>query len=74
MMVDFIDDPTQPPDDGCLDDLVLFDPEGTPALAEQIFGTTVMWGNPAGGAASATAEALTAGDWAPAAIRLRWPP
>jgi pimeloyl-ACP methyl ester carboxylesterase len=74
MMVDFIDDPTQPPDDGCLDDLVLFDPEGTPALAEQIFGTTDMWENPAGGTPSANAKALTAGDWVRPASRLRWPP
>jgi pimeloyl-ACP methyl ester carboxylesterase len=71
MMADFIDDPTQPPDDGCIDDLVLFDPAGTPAMAEQIFGTTDMWENPAGGPASSTATALTADDWIRAASRLR---
>lgn len=71
MMADFIADPTHPPDDGCLDDLVLFDPAGTPAMAEQLFGTTDMWENPAGGAANATPMALTADDWLRAANRLR---
>jgi pimeloyl-ACP methyl ester carboxylesterase len=71
MMADFIADPTHPPDDGCLDDLVRFDPEGSPAIAEQVFGTTDMWENPAGGAASAAATALTADDWMRAADRLR---
>lgn len=73
MMADFIDDPTQPPDDGCLDDLVRFDPEGSPAIAEQVFGSTDMWENPAGSAASAAATALTAGDWMRAADRLLLP-
>jgi pimeloyl-ACP methyl ester carboxylesterase len=71
MMADFIGDPANPPDAGCLDDLVLFDPEGTPAVAEQIFGTTDLWENPAGGAASSTATALTGGDWIRATNRLR---
>jgi pimeloyl-ACP methyl ester carboxylesterase len=71
MMVDFIDDPTQPPDDACLDDLVPFDPAGTPALAEQIFGTADMWENPAASAASRTARALTASDWRRVASALR---
>jgi pimeloyl-ACP methyl ester carboxylesterase len=71
MMASFIDDPTRPPDDGCLDDLVLFDPEGTPAMAEQIFGTTDMWENPAGSAANPTPTALTADDWLRAANQLR---
>lgn len=71
MMVDFIDDPTRPPDDGCLDDLVPFNPAGSPALAEQIFGTADMWENPAASAASAAAPALTAADWRQVADRLR---
>jgi pimeloyl-ACP methyl ester carboxylesterase len=71
MMADFIGDPAQPPDDGCLDDLVPFDPAGTPALAEQLFGTEDMWENPAGGAARATPAPLTADAWLRATSRLR---
>jgi pimeloyl-ACP methyl ester carboxylesterase len=71
MMVAFIADPTRPPDDACLDDLVPFDPAGTPALAEQIFGTTDLWENPAGASVTRTATAATAGDWLRATSHLR---
>ncbi|HWN67233.1 MAG TPA: hypothetical protein VNM90_06310 [Haliangium sp.] len=48
----------------------LFNSEGTLALAEQLFGTTDMWGKPCRRRSHPAATALTADDWIRAANRL----
>lgn len=71
MMASFIADPSQPPDDSCLDDIVRFNPAGTPALAENVFGTADMWENPAEPTARTAATTVTADDWLRVTSKLR---